>query len=46
MGFLVNPGYMYDKKNNDAVRLSFSYASNNEMIYGLQVLKNAYNKTY
>ena len=40
-GVLINPGYMYDKKNNDSVRLSFSYASNDEMSYGLQVLRNA-----
>ncbi len=40
-GVLINPGYMYDPKNRDAIRLSFSYVSEEEMKHGLSVLKDA-----
>jgi DNA-binding transcriptional MocR family regulator len=31
---------MYDKNNKNAIRLSFSYINEKEMIDGLEVLKN------
>jgi GntR family transcriptional regulator of abcA and norABC len=39
-GVIINPGYMYDKNNKNAIRLSFSYINEKEMIDGLEVLKN------
>lgn len=40
-GVLINPGYMYDKDNRDGIRLSFAYASYEEMNRGLSILKEA-----
>lgn len=35
---LLNPGEIYDFKNNNALRLSYAYAKEEEMVNGLKVL--------
>ena len=40
-GTLINPGYMYERESKDTIRLSFSYASEEEILVGLSVLKKA-----
>ncbi|CAH0239441.1 HTH-type transcriptional regulator NorG [Peribacillus sp. Bi96] len=35
---LINPGYIYEPSNNTHLRLSYSYASEEELAYGIQTL--------
>jgi Transcriptional regulators containing a DNA-binding HTH domain and an aminotransferase domain (MocR family) and their eukaryotic orthologs len=37
-GILLNPGYIYDEKNNSNLRLSYSYASLDELARGIKIL--------
>lgn len=35
---LINPGFIYEPNNNTHLRLSYSYASKEQLVYGLQTL--------
>lgn len=43
-GILINPGYIYDFHKNNNIRISYSYASNNEMYIGIKRLSEIIRK--
>lgn len=43
-GILINPGYIYDFHKNNNIRISYSYASNDEMQTGIKKLSEIVRK--
>lgn len=38
LNILINPGYIYDAQDNQHIRLSYAYASREELQYGIEMI--------
>ncbi len=38
LNILINPGYIYDAQDTQHIRLSYAYASREELQYGIEMM--------